>query len=111
MRDLVEKCSNTPSPSSAPSGRASGSGEESTQTTRSSRGPHIRPDGRRRARIGRLERSRSGRRTSSGVWSFPPVFPFLRLSGRWLAEAGFPIGQEIAIETGDGRLVIEAVTS
>ena len=110
MRDLAAKCSNAPSPCSAPAGRSSGSGDASTQSP-TARRPRIRPDGRRRATIGRLERNRSGRRTNPGRWIFPPVFPFLRLSGNWLAEAGFPIGQEIAVDVTDGRLVIEAVAS
>jgi hypothetical protein len=33
----------------------------------------------------------------------------LRLTGRWLAEAGFPTGAPIAIQVQDGRLIIEAV--
>jgi hypothetical protein len=32
--------------------------------------------------------------------------PFLRLSGRWLREAGFDLGQAIEIEVGPGELVI-----
>lgn len=34
--------------------------------------------------------------------------PFLRLSGRWLEEAGFHIGQRIEVEVGDGELRIIA---
>ncbi|MFW6012530.1 MAG: SymE family type I addiction module toxin [bacterium] len=33
----------------------------------------------------------------------------LRLSGRWLEEAGFPRGRPIAVQVQEGRLVIEAL--
>lgn len=33
--------------------------------------------------------------------------PYLRLRGRWLEEAGFPIGRNLKIEVGEGRLTIE----
>lgn len=36
-------------------------------------------------------------------------FPALRVSGRWLRDAGFDLGQEFEITVNDGRLVIEAV--
>ena len=35
--------------------------------------------------------------------------PFLRLRGRWLAEAGFPIGAKFRVDVTPGRLVIETV--
>jgi len=34
--------------------------------------------------------------------------PFLRLAGRWLAQAGFQIGTSVCIKVDPGRLVIEA---
>jgi hypothetical protein len=35
--------------------------------------------------------------------------PFLRLAGRWLAQAGFQIGSSVCVKVDSGRLVIEAV--
>ncbi len=35
--------------------------------------------------------------------------PFLRLKGRWLAEAGFSIGGKVRVAVSPGRLVIEMV--
>jgi hypothetical protein len=39
----------------------------------------------------------------------PTSAPFLRLKGRWLDEAGFPIGSKVRVEVSHGRLVIEAL--
>jgi hypothetical protein len=35
--------------------------------------------------------------------------PFLRLCGRWMKEAGFPIGRSVKVEVSEGRLMIETV--
>jgi toxic protein SymE len=35
-----------------------------------------------------------------------PPAPWIRLSGRWLEEAGFRIGGKIRVEVGRGKLVI-----
>lgn len=35
--------------------------------------------------------------------------PFLRLRGRWLDAAGFPIGANVRVEVSAGRLVVEVV--
>jgi toxic protein SymE len=35
--------------------------------------------------------------------------PFLRLCGRWLRDAGFPIGRNVKVEVSEGRLTIEPV--
>ncbi|WP_116807448.1 SymE family type I addiction module toxin [Steroidobacter cummioxidans] len=35
--------------------------------------------------------------------------PFLRLTGRWLDEAGFAIGAEVEVRVGRGRLVLQVV--
>ena len=32
--------------------------------------------------------------------------PLLRLSGNWLAEAGFEVGDKVQVEVSEGRLVI-----
>jgi len=34
------------------------------------------------------------------------VVPFIRLSGKWLAEAGFQIGDSVTVEVNGGNLVI-----
>jgi len=60
------------------------------------RGPRIDERGRRLARI--HWRIRGGERR-----------PLLRLTGKWLREAGFDLGQRLAIEAAAGRLVIRAV--
>lgn len=42
--------------------------------------------------------------------SFPrglSLVPFLRLRGRWLAAAGFPVGARVVVRVEPGRLVIE----
>jgi hypothetical protein len=33
--------------------------------------------------------------------------PHLRIKGRWLEEAGFPVGAKVNVEVSHGRLVIE----
>ena len=35
--------------------------------------------------------------------------PFLRLRGRWLAQAGFAIGANVRVEVSAGRLVVEVI--
>jgi len=35
--------------------------------------------------------------------------PLLRLSGKWLRDAGFDVGQEFEVEVGDGRLLLEVL--
>jgi hypothetical protein len=35
--------------------------------------------------------------------------PFLRLRGRWLDQAGFPIGANVRVEVSAGRLVVEVI--
>jgi toxic protein SymE len=35
--------------------------------------------------------------------------PLLRLQGRWLAEAGFPVGSKVRVLASPKRLVIELV--
>jgi cell division inhibitor SulA len=38
-------------------------------------------------------------------WSFS-VVPFLRLSGRWLSEAGFPTGCKVQVHVEAGSITI-----
>lgn len=66
------------------------------------RGPRIDASGRRRARIHTLFRP-------PGDDKYLDRRPLLRLTGKWLEDAGFPIGQPIAIRVEAGRLVIEAL--
>lgn len=39
-------------------------------------------------------------------YTLPQPFPMLRLSGRWLAEAGFQVGDLVHVAVTRGRLVI-----
>ncbi len=39
-------------------------------------------------------------------WRTPRFFPWLRIAGMWLEQAGFPPGQRVRIEVEHGRLVI-----
>jgi hypothetical protein len=47
--------------------------------------------------------------TISYRWKNEKQFPLLRLSGDWLAEAGFPLGQLFRVTVNDGQLVIDVV--
>jgi toxic protein SymE len=38
----------------------------------------------------------------------PPIYPWLRLAGRWIEHAGFIPGQRVRINVEHGRLVITA---
>ena len=33
--------------------------------------------------------------------------PHIRITGRWVEEAGFPVGAEVSVEVSPGRIVIE----
>ena len=59
------------------------------------------------ARAARRCRRRLGT-ISTRSWGGAPR-PYLRLSGDWLREAGFEIGQHFEVEVGKGRLTIVAV--
>ncbi len=55
----------------------------------------------------------SGRRfgtVSRRTRSFGDPVPDLRISGFWLREAGFDLGQEYEIEVGAGTLTVRAIT-
>ncbi|WP_206997481.1 SymE family type I addiction module toxin [Trinickia mobilis] len=41
-----------------------------------------------------------------GYRTNPPLFPWFRLSGRWLERAGFSAGQRLSVEIHHGRLII-----
>jgi toxic protein SymE len=38
-----------------------------------------------------------------------PPAPWIRLSGRWLEDAGFEIGRRICVEVTSGKLTISAI--
>jgi toxic protein SymE len=38
----------------------------------------------------------------------PPLYPWLKLAGRWIEQAGFQAGQRVKITVKKGRLVITA---
>ncbi len=46
------------------------------------------------------------RRINARTHSEPPLYPWIKLSGRWLELAGFEAGQQVRIEVHHGRLVI-----
>ena len=74
--------------------------------------PAVADEAYRRRRRARVERARSrGRRagTVCGRMRTTGRVSDLRLSGQWLQEAGFGIGQPYEVEVDNGRLTIEAV--
>jgi len=60
---------------------------------------------RRRLTVSRLYREREQRPWERKVREAEPM-PYLRMQGRWLAEAGFGIGQTIAVDVREGELVL-----
>lgn len=61
--------------------------------------------------VGSLPAERSHRPGKPLVFSdkpSPPEMPFLRLQGRWLGRAGFPIGTKVRVLVSAKRLIIEA---
>jgi hypothetical protein len=64
----------------------------------------------RRIHLARAARRRGHRlgTISTRSWGTAPS-PYLRLSGHWLREAGFEIGNHFEVEVVDGRLTIKAV--
>lgn len=70
------------------------------------------PASRRRRRAARAKKARqNGRRfgTVCGRWRKHRRVPDLRLSGDWLRQAGFELGQEFEVEVVAGRLTIQAL--
>ena len=59
----------------------------------------------------RAEAKTNGRRfgTISYRWRNDKQFPQLRLSGDWLGDAGFVLGQQFEVTVSDRRLTIDAV--
>jgi hypothetical protein len=66
---------------------------------------------RERRRLRRKEARARGRRTGTicGRWRGGRRVPDLRLTGQWLEEAGFGLGQEYEVAVRAGRLTIQAV--
>ena len=57
-----------------------------------------------------IESSASPTRMTSKSWlKVPQLAPSLRLKGRWLDQAGFPIGAKVRVSVTSGRLVIETM--
>ncbi len=66
------------------------------------------PAPKRASAVGTVRRARvhtRTRRLASGYMDFPMI----RLSGRWLDEAGFLQGQEFEVEVSESKLVLRAV--
>ncbi len=53
-----------------------------------------------------VQQSLRYRRFSLRPQKQPPLYPWIKLSGRWLELAGFEAGQRVRIEVHHGRLVI-----
>ena len=47
--------------------------------------------------------------TYNGKWGFKSSFPFLRLSGKWLEDAGFEIYETCQIKVSKNRLVVTKI--
>jgi hypothetical protein len=43
------------------------------------------------------------------VYSQGPQMPTLRLQGRWLGRAGFPVGARVRVDVSQRRLIVEVV--
>jgi len=41
----------------------------------------------------------------------PAPVPFIRMRGRWLAEAGFGVGDRLAVEVAEGELVVRRLAA
>ena len=64
---------------------------------------------RKRLTVSRLYRRRGARPWHEDrSWTVPKPVPFVRLSGRWLRELGFRVGERIEVEATPGRLVLQA---
>ena len=53
-----------------------------------------------------IQQSWRYRRINARTRTDPPLYPWIKLSGRWLELAGFEAGQRVRIEVHNGRLVI-----
>ncbi len=53
-----------------------------------------------------IQQSLRYRRINARARTEPPLYPWIKLSGRWLELAGFEAGQRVRIEVHHGRLVI-----
>ena len=60
----------------------------------------------RRSYIGLLSRDMYGDVVCDKMKSVDRSCPLLRLSGHWLAEAGFEMGAKVKVEVSKGQLVI-----
>ena len=53
-----------------------------------------------------IQQSWRYRRINARTRTEPPLYPWIKLAGRWLELAGFEAGQRVKIEVHHGRLVI-----
>ncbi|WP_213306297.1 SymE family type I addiction module toxin [Paraburkholderia sacchari] len=53
-----------------------------------------------------IQQSWRYRRINARARNAPPLYPWLKLSGRWLELAGSEAGQQVRIAVEHGRLVI-----
>ena len=66
------------------------------------------PSPKRASPVGTVRRARVHTRTCR-LESGYKDYPMIRLSGRWLDDAGFLQGQAFEVEVSEGRLVLRAV--
>jgi len=57
-----------------------------------------------------VQESRRDSRSNKPYWQRPkpPLYPWLKLAGRWVEQAGFEAGQRVRINVERGRLAITA---
>ncbi|SAK88306.1 hypothetical protein AWB78_04608 [Caballeronia calidae] len=57
-----------------------------------------------------IQQSRRDSRSKKPYWqrTDPPLYPWMKLAGRWIEHAGFHAGQRVKINVEHGRLVITA---
>ncbi len=53
-----------------------------------------------------IQQSSRYRGLSARTRTDPPLYPWLKLAGRWLELAGFEAGQRVKVTVEDNRLVI-----
>ncbi|PVX97698.1 SymE family type I addiction module toxin [Paraburkholderia unamae] len=53
-----------------------------------------------------IQQSWRYRRLSARTRTDPPLYPWIKLAGRWLEQAGFEAGQRVRVSVEHQRLVI-----
>ncbi|MFX1671075.1 SymE family type I addiction module toxin [Paraburkholderia sp. A2WS-5] len=53
-----------------------------------------------------IQKSWRYRRINARTHTDPPLYPWIKLAGRWLELAGFEAGRRVRLEVHEGKLVI-----